>query len=529
MSVDDSGDSGEELVDQEEEKKPCCPGLPSAVSNFTIQFNFASASMATLFMKSHNDEPVSHDSPFTADFPQPAWVHTIMKSSVFIGSIAGMIFMGRLGDVLGIRKALIATNSLVVISAIMSGVFVFGEPNVLWGLLVFWRFLLGVGVGGNYPLSAAKASSHGTVQESVAKAGRAFFWQGPGSVAPYLVGCLLLRLPAHDGVTSLQFRVVMALGAVPAAAVVYFMFQEPDDEPGQKQKETVRSTQLEGLSNAQHDLSLRKTLVGTAGTWMFFDIAYYGTNIFAPTILSKIFEGEASLSTIAMRSAILPVCGIFGTLIGLPLLDVIGPRALNAGGLIIAAMLYLIFVGFYHYAPDQHNTLFVILCLVFFVLKGAPDIATYVLPVMSFPRGVRATYHGRSGSAGKIGAMLGTFIFPVVMDGAGLEAVFIVQAVACFISAACGIFLVRASNLDDEIETPGGRRTTIGAMDQDELEGLPMEDEVYFPEDVQHDHTIKAVEQVKQDVAVLNAKMDLVLSHLGVAGPKVTYGNGNGF
>jgi len=514
---------GTETEEEHQEEKPCCPGLPSAVSNFTIQFNFASASMATLFMKSHNDENVTD--PSMVDYPQPAWVHTIMKSSVFIGSIAGMIFMGRLGDVMGIRKALILTNSLVVFSALASGILVFGEPNVLWGLLVFWRFLLGVGVGGNYPLSAAKASSVGTVQEAVSKAGRAFFWQGPGSVAPYLIGCLLLLLPEYDGVTSLQFRLVMALGAIPAAAVVYFMFLEQEPPKKSISPKNMKSLPLDAA--AKQDKSLRKTLVGTAGTWLFFDIAYYGTNIFAPVIMKKIFEGEASLSTIAMRSAILPVCGIVGTLIGIPLLGKIGPQALNAGGLIIAAILYMVFVGFYTYAPDLHNSLFVILCLVFFVLKGAPDIATFVLPVMSFPRNVRATYHGRSGSAGKVGAMLGTFIFPVIMDSAGLATVFIVQAIACFISAACGVFLVRASTFEEEVETSDGRRMSIGYLDQDAIELEGIEDRVYYPEDAQHEQTILAIEEIGKEVKDLHAKMDMLMNTLNVQ-PATLAAAGNG-
>jgi len=277
----------------------------------------------------------------------------------------------------------------------------------------------------------------------------------------------------------------------------------------------------------KQEKSLRKTLLGTAGTWMFFDIAYYGTNIFAPVIMRKIFAGEASLSTIAMRSAILPVCGIAGTLIGIPLMGKIGPQALNAGGLIIAAILYMVFVGFYNHAPDYHNTLFAILCLVFFVLKGAPDIATYVLPVMSFPRSVRATYHGRSGSAGKVGAMLGTFIFPVIMDSAGLSAVFIVQAVACLISAACGVFLVRACTLEEEVETPDGMRMTVGYMDQDEIEKEGIEDRVYYPEDAQHEQTILAIEDIRQEVKDLHTKMDMIMSTLRVE-PATPAAGGNG-
>jgi len=484
--------------------------------------------MAGLFMKSNDDVPVG---PELADYPEPHWVHTVMKSSVFIGSIVGMLVMGRLGDKIGIKKALILTNSLVVVTALASGLLVWGPPNVLYALLVLWRFLLGVGVGGNYPLAAAKASSIGTVEEAVTKAGRAFFWQGPGSVAPYAVGYLLLLIPPFQGITSLQFRLVMALGAIPSAFVVYFMTKEPDDTPNEERKKTFQeavarqpttATQATTYSRELHhgeevQKGLTRTLVGTAGTWLFFDIAYYGMNIFAPTILKSIFPPGAPLATIAIRAAILPICGIFGTLIGIPLLGVIGPRILNAGGLVIAASLYIIFVYL-----QQHNagsgSLFTILCLLFFVLKGAPDIATYVLPVMSFPRSVRATYHGRSGSAGKVGAMLGTFIFPLLFDAGGLKLVFTIEAVACIISAACGIFLVSPLDMDDEVVSATGQKLHVRDVDQDMLESdEALQARIYDPLHVHITETQESIKEMKEEIQCLHQKIDLLLAAQGMA------------
>ena len=50
------------------------------------------------------------------------------------------------------------------------------------------RFILGVGVGGQFPLSAAAAKDSAAAEESSEqRVGWAFFWQTPGSLAPYLV------------------------------------------------------------------------------------------------------------------------------------------------------------------------------------------------------------------------------------------------------------------------------------------------------------------------------------------------------
>jgi PHS family inorganic phosphate transporter-like MFS transporter len=414
-----------------------CPSwLPGAASSFTIAFNYGSASMASLFMGSNSDEPTG-DFP---DYPEPGWAHAVTHSAVFVGSIVGMLVMGQLGDQIGIRKALVVTNSLVMFSALASALLTWGPPDLFYALLTMWRFLLGVGVGGNYPLSAAKASAIGTVQEAVQRAGHAFFWQGPGAIAPYILGWLLLRMRPDDTITSIQFRLTLGAGAVPAAVIVYFMAKDPE---AVKRQSSARST--------SRRRNYGRTLLGTAGTWLFYDIAYYGTIIFAPVIMSDVFPQGASLSEITVRASILPLWGILGILVGISLLQHVGPKILNAGGLIISSVLYIGLAIVKRFAPGYTNTLSACLCAIFFFLTGGPGIATYVLPVMAFPQSIRATYHGRSGSAGKVGAMVGTFIFPLVRSQTGLHGVFIMQAIACTISAIFSIVLIKPFAEDAEL------------------------------------------------------------------------------
>jgi predicted MFS family arabinose efflux permease len=251
-----------------------------------------------------------------------------------------------------------------------------------------------------------------------------------------------------------QFRIVLGAGAIPSALVVYFMIKEKDEPHEMGATQSVKKGAL--VDKNMGRWSFQKTLIGTAGAWFWFDVAWYGTNIFAPNIMQEIFPPGAPLTTITLRSAILPCCGILGTLIGIPLLGVIGPQMLNTVGILVAAFLYCLFAWFMKYNPDMTNSMFFILCAVNFAMKGFPEIATYVLPVMSFPRSIRATYHGRSGSAGKVGAMLATFIFPILLDATSLQAVFISQAVACVLSAAMASFLVRPMSSLEKLPSNDG-------------------------------------------------------------------------
>merc|ERR550532_310715 len=125
--------------------------------------------------------------------------------------------MGYLGNLLGIQRALAVTNALTVVGALVSALLSLGPAEEVWRVIMLGRFVLGAGVGGNYPLSAAKAVEHApTAAEAVGKAAASFFWQTPGAMAPYLLGLLLLLLPARDGVTQLQFRTLLGAGALPA-------------------------------------------------------------------------------------------------------------------------------------------------------------------------------------------------------------------------------------------------------------------------------------------------------------------------
>ena len=93
----------------------------------------------------------------------------------------------------------------------------YSSDTKVYGTVLFGRFVLGLGVGGIYPLSAV--SSAEGCHESSAKGKRvaqAFFFQTVGQVAPYLVAMLLLALfqptiPA-EWVPQLQFRLLFALG-----------------------------------------------------------------------------------------------------------------------------------------------------------------------------------------------------------------------------------------------------------------------------------------------------------------------------
>ena len=89
---------------------------------------------------------------------QQPWVHALSSAAVFIGSIVGQFSFGYAGDSIGREEGMIMTLSIATFGAAGSACFSFGDSIYVYIVISVFRFILGVGIGGIYPLSAVKAA-----------------------------------------------------------------------------------------------------------------------------------------------------------------------------------------------------------------------------------------------------------------------------------------------------------------------------------------------------------------------------------
>merc|ERR1711933_523460 len=86
----------------------------------------------------------------------------------------------------------------------------------------------------------------------------------------------------------------------------------------------------------------RRTLIGTAGTWFCYDVAFYGTNVFTPAILDSICmigtkdqDGcDQTLLQTSIQAAIVQAMGIPGIVCAILLIEKIGSKRLNVWGMV---------------------------------------------------------------------------------------------------------------------------------------------------------------------------------------------------
>lgn len=231
-----------------------------AIGNFSIQYNLSCASIAVDFMTAQRNRGGNE----TVDYPEPEWASYVLLGVVFVGAVCGMLVMGYLGDLIGRRRAMVVTLTLNVVGALGSGLLSWGSTGTIYIILSLCRFFLGMGVGGIYPLSAvssAETSKEG--EHSGKRVGWAFFWQTPGSMAPYVVSLMLLFLNGPKWVTSFQFRCILSLGALPAAINMFLELRKDDEDSAQFKSQRVKNPLTEAFRHPEYF----RTFIGTGTVW----------------------------------------------------------------------------------------------------------------------------------------------------------------------------------------------------------------------------------------------------------------------
>ena len=225
-------------------------------------------------------------------------------------------------------------------------------------MLIAFRFVLGFGVGGDYPVSAVMVSEYANRKDRGKLVGMVFGTQALGLIVGPLIALALLGGGASDDVA---WRILLALGALPAAAVIYLRSRMPESPRYQIQvqgKAEQAASQISDFTGGQvsgngsgapaQEMGLRAfltnrrwliMLAGTAGTWFLLDYAYYGNTISTPQILGLISPHASTMTKIALQLAIFVVAAVPGYVLAIARLDRIGHRRLQLTGFAMMAPL----------------------------------------------------------------------------------------------------------------------------------------------------------------------------------------------
>ena len=135
---------------------------------------------------------------------QVSWV----TGSAILAAFFGAMIFGRIADVIGRKSIYVLVAVIMIIGAVTSAL----APS-FW-VLVIARFVLGLGIGGDYPVSAVLMSEYANRKDRGRLVGLVFSMQAVGLIVGPLVALVLLS----SGISgNLTWRLLLGLGALPAA------------------------------------------------------------------------------------------------------------------------------------------------------------------------------------------------------------------------------------------------------------------------------------------------------------------------
>lgn len=391
----------------------------------------------------------------------------LIVSATPIGCIFGASIFGRFTDKLG-RKCILLIDLLFFV--VFAGMSAFS-----WSVmsLVVFRFLLGIGIGADYPVSSTYITENMPKRLRGRMMVSGFGFQALGALAGAALGALILYI--HPEVVA--WRWMLGIAVVPAVIILLARLTLPESprwllHKGQTEKAakiaekmTGKKLKVEAIQASEKssfmDLFKRryiKRTVLTALAWFIMDVGFYGIGFFTPVILTAMaFTGQGNFIEKDIMSThgamFLDIFLVIGILLAILLVDKWGRIVLQCLGFIGMAVGLFILALSPHFADTYHIIVVFIGFAIFNVMVNmGPNPITFLLPAEMFPTHLRATGHGFAAASGKVGAAVGGLLIPTLKYAIGLPATVSIIGALClggFLLTAILGYETKGKSLDD--------------------------------------------------------------------------------
>ncbi|KAH0523934.1 hypothetical protein TsFJ059_008876 [Trichoderma semiorbis] len=398
--------------------------------------------------------------------PDP--VNQALKASTSGGIVLGMIIFGWLADALG-RRRMYGIELIIIIIGTFGCALASPSPTIsAAGLLVFWRVMMGIGIGGDYPLSSVITSEFAPTRWRGAMMAAVFSMQGLGQLLASIVALITtVAFKKHyidisaEGACDLacreaadrSWRIIVGVGAIPAVLALYYRITIPEtprytfdiQNDIEKADADIRAyvssrpkgdfgsmkRSRSGTMTTEQPLDVPppswpdvmsyfgqlknfKVLVGTTMSWFFLDLAFYGLGLNNTMVLSAI--GYATGRTLyhklynqAVGMIILACAGsIPGYWAAVFTIDSVGRKPLQFTGFLLLTVIFCILGFYFHHLSE--GAMLALYIVAQFLFNAGPNTTTFIIPGECYPTRYRSTGHGVSAASGKIGAIIAQVI-----------------------------------------------------------------------------------------------------------------------
>ncbi|CAN6641041.1 glycerophosphoinositol transporter 1 [Trichomonascus vanleenenianus] len=371
-----------------------------------------------------------------------------VSSIAFVGTVVGQLGFGYVADYHSRKIGMIASTVILILFTILcSGAW--GAGGSIYGMLAAltaYRFFIGIGIGGEYPAGSV-ACAEATNALSKGHRNRWFvlftnFMIDSGFVVAAFVPLVLLWICGSNHLTPV-WRVTLGLGAIPPMSLFWLRLKFREND--QFKNNNLKRARL------PYWLILRfyaPRLVVVSIIWFIYDFSAYSFGIYSSTIINVIIPDGDLYKTFGWN-VVMNLFYIPGSFLGAFAADYLGPRLCVAIGIGLQGIIGFIMAACYD-SLKQHVAGFVVVYGIFMTLGefGAGDNIGLIASKTS-ASAIRGQYYGIAAAIGKIGAFVGTYIFPIIIRNAGgahttkgNQAPFWVSSSLCIFSATIALFLL---------------------------------------------------------------------------------------
>lgn len=399
----------------------------------------------------------------------------------FVGQVVGQLGFGFFVDKFGRKTGmLISCVGLIVFSILCAGSWGVGmkeNPLNMFNMLITMRAFVGVFLGSEYP-SGSVACAEVCQMLPPGKRNRYFIWFtnsmiDVGFVVAALVLFILLYIcsvdsfpyPTHSDGLEATWRLLLGLGAIPPISLFFMRlkFKEPESYTKNKFKK----------GKTPFLLILKRygpRLVVVSLIWFIYDFCTYSFGNWSSTILDSVvtdvktvpYKGsdgkDMSIANIHKTygwEVLLMAFYLPGTFLGGLVADYIGPRLTLFCGNLLEGIVGFIMAAVYK-SMKKNIGGFIVAYGVFTSLGefGAGDNIGLICS-KSCASAVRGRYYGIAAAMGKIGAFVGTKVFPAIAEDfdpvngidsdKGQIPLFYISAALCIFSAFLALLIPELS------------------------------------------------------------------------------------
>ena len=353
----------------------------------------------------------------------------------FIGQLIGAIFFGWLGERWGRVNSMVVTLLIFTLGGLVCAFA--SSYDMMW----WWRFIQGIGLGGEVPLMAAY------VNEFAKAEGRGRF--SLSAQVLFAIGLPICALVGIYVVPNWGWEWMFIIGAVPALIAIPLRVMLPESprwlasrgrfaeaDAALKRLEAVAVKEGKALPPLPRDLPLASEvqpriadlfkgiyLKRTIAVWFIWIGAYfvtYGLTAWAPSLFNIVFH--LPIQTSLTYGFVLSGVGLIGALLTVYLIEAIGRKPMFVIGLGVCAVPLLSFAFLGQLSAVEVLT--IVSGAFFFCSFLALGLATYTAEI--YPTQLRALGGGVASAWQRLASYAGPVVVGFILPRYGINAVFVV-------------------------------------------------------------------------------------------------------